>query len=363
MEEKKPRGAVEKGRKHRWTLANGSLLVMQGSVQRLYTHEIPREAKVKTSRIVRCPAPSPLRRPPLTHLPCPLRAPSPSPFASWYTKAMLLLSHPNTSLGREQHPWPVPGHRNAWRRAPQRLHARLARQNIARQIAPPPHHRWRASEWVCGRGEPAISLWPNRRPHLPPCTPWAAQAGLPTEPMRRSVRRCSNFTRIEPPLFSSRKINARSTGGLLGAMAAFSPLANFFFPHPGWPASARPNLRALSLPHACSPPSPLVPSPPSDRERPEETPVDQQRYHRPSSLHLTTTHLDPLQCERHCAWTQRYALALIPPTPAPTGCSRASPSPSWNGWPASTRWSTALTPTTDTGERREHSGAVISCVH
>lgn len=78
MEEKKPRGAVEKGRKHRWTLANGSLLVMQGSVQRLYTHEIPREAKVKTSRIVRCPAPSLQRRPPLTLLPPPVHHLSPA---------------------------------------------------------------------------------------------------------------------------------------------------------------------------------------------------------------------------------------------------------------------------------------------
>jgi alkylated DNA repair dioxygenase AlkB len=52
MEEKKPRGAVEKGKRHRWMLENGSLLVMQGSVQKDYTHEIPKEPKVKDSRIV-----------------------------------------------------------------------------------------------------------------------------------------------------------------------------------------------------------------------------------------------------------------------------------------------------------------------
>lgn len=39
-------------RKHRWTLENGSLLVMQGDVQQRYTHEIPKELKIKAPRIV-----------------------------------------------------------------------------------------------------------------------------------------------------------------------------------------------------------------------------------------------------------------------------------------------------------------------
>jgi alkylated DNA repair dioxygenase AlkB len=52
MEEKKPRGSAEKGRRHKWVLENGSLLVMQGSVQKDFTHEIPKEPKVKESRIV-----------------------------------------------------------------------------------------------------------------------------------------------------------------------------------------------------------------------------------------------------------------------------------------------------------------------
>ncbi|CAD6900175.1 unnamed protein product [Tilletia controversa] len=34
-----------------WTLANGSLLVMQGDTQQLYTHEIPKETKIKDMRI------------------------------------------------------------------------------------------------------------------------------------------------------------------------------------------------------------------------------------------------------------------------------------------------------------------------
>lgn len=38
-------------KKHKWTLANGSLLVMQGDVQRCYTHEIPKQATVKQPRI------------------------------------------------------------------------------------------------------------------------------------------------------------------------------------------------------------------------------------------------------------------------------------------------------------------------
>ncbi|PWN53067.1 hypothetical protein IE53DRAFT_310906 [Violaceomyces palustris] len=37
--------------KKRWTLENGSLLVMQGDTQRNYTHEIPKELKVKEPRI------------------------------------------------------------------------------------------------------------------------------------------------------------------------------------------------------------------------------------------------------------------------------------------------------------------------
>ncbi|EST09785.1 Alpha-ketoglutarate-dependent dioxygenase AlkB-like protein [Kalmanozyma brasiliensis GHG001] len=37
--------------KKRWTLAGGSLLVMQGQTQKFYTHEIPKELKVKTPRI------------------------------------------------------------------------------------------------------------------------------------------------------------------------------------------------------------------------------------------------------------------------------------------------------------------------
>jgi alkylated DNA repair dioxygenase AlkB len=52
MEEKKPRGSTEKGPRHKWILETGSLLVMQGSVQKTYTHEIPKEPKVKESRIV-----------------------------------------------------------------------------------------------------------------------------------------------------------------------------------------------------------------------------------------------------------------------------------------------------------------------
>lgn len=35
----------------KWQLANGSLVVMQGDTQLNYKHEIPKEAKVKTSRI------------------------------------------------------------------------------------------------------------------------------------------------------------------------------------------------------------------------------------------------------------------------------------------------------------------------
>lgn len=59
MEEKKKRkknsiGNQEKqkpGKKFKWILGNGSLLVMQGDVQRLYTHEIPKEPKIKQPRI------------------------------------------------------------------------------------------------------------------------------------------------------------------------------------------------------------------------------------------------------------------------------------------------------------------------
>lgn len=52
MQEKKPRKSAEVGEKRKWVLENGSLLVMQGDVQKLYTHEIPKEAKVKEPRIV-----------------------------------------------------------------------------------------------------------------------------------------------------------------------------------------------------------------------------------------------------------------------------------------------------------------------
>lgn len=52
MQEKKSKGSSEIGNKHKWVLENGSLLVMQGKVQQTYTHEIPKEAKVKDSRIV-----------------------------------------------------------------------------------------------------------------------------------------------------------------------------------------------------------------------------------------------------------------------------------------------------------------------
>ncbi|PWN34892.1 uncharacterized protein FA14DRAFT_160305 [Meira miltonrushii] len=38
-------------KKFKWTLGNGSLLVMQGDVQKLYTHEIPKEPKIKQPRI------------------------------------------------------------------------------------------------------------------------------------------------------------------------------------------------------------------------------------------------------------------------------------------------------------------------
>lgn len=57
MERKIPRGQKEKLKdeprlKKRWTLNNGSLLVMQGTTQKHYTHEIPKEMKVKGPRIV-----------------------------------------------------------------------------------------------------------------------------------------------------------------------------------------------------------------------------------------------------------------------------------------------------------------------
>ncbi|PWZ02878.1 hypothetical protein BCV70DRAFT_229290 [Testicularia cyperi] len=44
-------GTDEPKTKKRWTLENGSLLVMQGATQRHYTHEIPKELKVKGPRI------------------------------------------------------------------------------------------------------------------------------------------------------------------------------------------------------------------------------------------------------------------------------------------------------------------------
>lgn len=55
MERKSPRGQKVDERdkiKKRWTLAGGSLLVMQGQTQKFYTHEIPKELKVKGPRIV-----------------------------------------------------------------------------------------------------------------------------------------------------------------------------------------------------------------------------------------------------------------------------------------------------------------------
>ncbi|SPO20715.1 uncharacterized protein UTRI_00191 [Ustilago trichophora] len=58
MERKQPRGNKAKEQqgghdrvKKRWTLAAGSLLVMQGQTQKFYTHEIPKELKVKGPRI------------------------------------------------------------------------------------------------------------------------------------------------------------------------------------------------------------------------------------------------------------------------------------------------------------------------
>lgn len=54
MERKRPRGKQmdEKDKiKKRWILAGGSLLVMQGQTQKFYTHEIPKELKVKGPRI------------------------------------------------------------------------------------------------------------------------------------------------------------------------------------------------------------------------------------------------------------------------------------------------------------------------
>ncbi|SYW76685.1 uncharacterized protein UBRO2_01522 [Ustilago bromivora] len=64
MERKQPRGSKgaieEKDKvKKRWTLAGGSLLVMQGQTQNFYTHEIPKELKVKGPRIVSYPPHSP----------------------------------------------------------------------------------------------------------------------------------------------------------------------------------------------------------------------------------------------------------------------------------------------------------------
>lgn len=55
MERKAPRGQkVDKDEKirRRWTLKGGSLLVMQGATQKHYTHEIPKELKIKEPRIV-----------------------------------------------------------------------------------------------------------------------------------------------------------------------------------------------------------------------------------------------------------------------------------------------------------------------
>lgn len=60
MQRKPRRNAVKDGKeevKKRWTLAGGSLLVMQGQTQKFYTHEIPKELKVKGPRIVSLAAP------------------------------------------------------------------------------------------------------------------------------------------------------------------------------------------------------------------------------------------------------------------------------------------------------------------
>ncbi|GAK62519.1 DNA methylase [Moesziomyces antarcticus] len=58
MERKQPRkGSTQPSSekvKKRWMLAGGSLLVMQGQTQKFYTHEIPKELKIKTPRIVSC---------------------------------------------------------------------------------------------------------------------------------------------------------------------------------------------------------------------------------------------------------------------------------------------------------------------
>ena len=56
MERKQPRKAQaldpKDKIKKRWTIAGGSLLVMQGQTQKYYTHEIPKELKIKGPRIV-----------------------------------------------------------------------------------------------------------------------------------------------------------------------------------------------------------------------------------------------------------------------------------------------------------------------
>lgn len=62
MTKKPPRGAKAQAKRdrtkidapeiHRWTLKNGSLLVMQGNCQQEWYHEIPKEQKVKQGRIV-----------------------------------------------------------------------------------------------------------------------------------------------------------------------------------------------------------------------------------------------------------------------------------------------------------------------
>lgn len=65
MERKKARGKAAKtdqgameeeaqSERKKWTLENGSLLVMQGATQYNWTHEIPKEAKIKEPRIVSC---------------------------------------------------------------------------------------------------------------------------------------------------------------------------------------------------------------------------------------------------------------------------------------------------------------------
>lgn len=62
MTRRPPRGAKASAKKggpklppaesHRWTIEDGSLLVMQGDCQKEWYHEIPKEKKITTGRIV-----------------------------------------------------------------------------------------------------------------------------------------------------------------------------------------------------------------------------------------------------------------------------------------------------------------------